>query len=77
MANGLRTSFSTIPLYLAVVVVKAVLNEAWKRSSIDIFFSWPPASCGFRKMAQRAGDSVRAFRAEMKMEMAIVRPNSR
>ena len=31
----------------------------------------------FKKYAQRAGDSVRAFKAEMKMLTAIVTPNSR
>ena len=77
MATGLRTSFSTAFLYLFVVALKAVLNEAWKRSITDIFFSWPSWSWGFRKMAHRAGDSVRAFRAEMKMATAIVTPNSR
>ena len=37
-----------------------------------------PSSCfGFMNTAHRAGESVRALRAEMKMEMAIVTPNSR
>ena len=43
----------------------------------DIFTSWPSLSWGFRKMAHKAGDSVRAFKAEMKMLTAIVTPNSR
>ena len=42
-----------------------------------IFFSCPCSLCGFRKMAHNAGDSVRAFSAEMKIETAIVTPNSR
>ena len=43
----------------------------------DILRSVPSSFFGFRKMAQRAGDSVRAFRAEMKIDTAIVTPNSR
>ena len=41
-----------------------------------IFFSCSP-SCGFRKMAHNAGDSVKALTAEIRIEMAMVIPNSR
>ena len=76
MANGLRTSFCTPFLYLPSTFSYAVLNEAWKRSMRDIFTSLPFSSCGFKKMAQRAGDNVKAFKAEMKIDTAIVTPNS-
>ena len=74
-AIGLRTSFCTAFLYFAFMALKDALNDVCIRSSIDIFFSWPSLSCGFRKMAQRAGESVKALAAEMTMEIAIVRPN--
>ena len=71
---------STPFLYLFVILSNEWLKPAWKRSTKDIFL--PPlasasSSFGFRKMAQRAGESVRALTAEIKMEIAIVIPNSR
>ena len=38
-AMGLRTSFCTAFLYFVFMASKDVLNDVWKRSSIDIFFS--------------------------------------
>ena len=76
MATGLRTSFSVAFLYFSVVLLKAVLKEACQRSRNDIFFS-PSSVWGFRKMAHRAGDSVKAFNAEMTIATAMVIPNSR
>ena len=67
----------TIFLYLLVVLSKARLKLLWKRLTkllLCASFSW---SCGFNKMAHRAGESVNAFKAEMTIDSAIVTPNSR
>ena len=50
------------------------LNHEWKR--FTKFFFLPGSSVwALRNTAQRDGDSVRAFRAEKPMAMAMVRPN--
>ena len=68
---------STPTLYFLMVLSNMRLKPAWKRETNELFFSFFSASCGFRNMAHNAGDSVKAFNAEMTILTAIVTPNSR
>ena len=68
--------WTTFFLYFWSKTSYHALNPRWKRPIRLIFLSFS-SEWGFKKMAQRAGESVKAFSAEIPMEMAIVRPNWR
>ena len=69
--------FVTLLRYLPRILLYDVLNEACILSRKPILRSEPSSFFGLRKMAQSAGDSVSALSAEMKIDTAIVIPNSR
>ena len=68
--------FSTDFLYFVLIFSYCVLNARWKRSMrLNFFFS--SSLWGFKKTAHKAGESVKAFTADIMIDTAIVTPNSR
>jgi len=63
-------------LYFSVVLSKTRLKLLWKRLTKFLFVSSFSSSCGFKKIAHSAGESVNALIAEMTIDSAIVTPNS-
>ena len=74
---GCSTMRRTPLVYFSCTLPYAALNDAWKRSMNDILRFEPSSFFGFSRMAQRAGERVRALMADMMMDMAMVIPNSR